>query len=420
MLSRRNFCKTCGLVSLGGVMAPNFLAQSVVASTADLAQGKRALVVVQMTGGNDGLNTVVPFSDPAYLKARPTIGLKEADLLKLDNDLALNSALKGLKELYDAGQVAVVRGVGYPNPSYSHFRSMEIWQSAQPESPPHDGWLGRYLEAADKAGDKDALARLGMTIGNTGQGGGAPLAFWTNKTVVLSFGGLDRFQFKGDQAIKTDRDAQLAAARKIYNVVNSNPMADYVRKTALDALTASDSLEKLLTSTTYKPAATYPKSQFADRLKTIAQLLSADYGSRVFYLSTDGSFDTHFNEAVTHPRLLEIMGEALNAFYKDLAGHGLAEDVMTMTFSEFGRRVNENGSRGTDHGSAAPMFVLGGKSAIKGGLYGQQPSLTDLDNGNMRSTTDFRSVYGTVLKNWLGTAPAPVVGGEFPTLDFVK
>ncbi len=418
MITRKNFCKTCGLVSVAGMMAPSFLAQTVSASSTSLAQGKRALVVIQMTGGNDGLNTVVPYADSAYHNARPTLGLKEADLLKINEELGLSSGLKGMKSLYDNGQMAIVRGVGYPNPSYSHFRSMEIWQSSEPESAPKGGWLGRYLAAEAAAGNKDALKNLGITIGNTGQGGGAPLAFWTEKTVVLSFNGLDRFAFKADPQVKTDKDAQLAAARKIYNVVNKNPLADYVRTTALDALNASDSIEKLASN--YKPDATYPKTQFGDRLKTIAQLLTSDYGTRIFYVSTDGSFDTHFNEGLAHPRLLQGMSEGLDAFYKDLAAKNLADSVMTMTFSEFGRRVAENGSRGTDHGSAGPMFIMGGKNMLKPGLYGQQPSLTDLDNGNMKSSTDFRSVYSTILKNWLGTDPKPIVGGEFPTLDFVR
>ena len=418
MISRRNFCKTCGLLTLSGTLAPSFLANTVAAAPTSLAQGKRALVVVQMTGGNDGLNTVVPFGDSAYYNARPTIGLKDDQIIKLDDKLALNASLKEIHDLYTNGQVALVRGVGYPNPNYSHFRSMEIWQSSNPDGPAQDGWLGRYLTAAAQAGDPAALARLGITIGSTGQGGGAPLAFWTEKTAVLSYGSQDAFSFKGDQALKGDRDAQLAVARKIYAASSQNQLAQYVSKTALEALDASDALTKIATN--YKPAVTYPNTPFATRLKSIAQLLDSDFGSRIFYVSTDGSFDTHYNEATTHPRLLQMMSEGIGAFYKDLAAHNMDDQVMTMTFSEFGRRVNENGSKGTDHGSAAPMFVIGGKNAVKGGLYGEQPSLTDLDNGNMKETTDFRSVYSTVVSKWLGTDPQPVVGGSFPLLEFVK
>lgn len=418
MITRRNFCKTCGLLSMTGVMAPAFLARTVAANPTGLAAGKRALVVVQMTGGNDGLNTVIPYADSAYYTARPTLGLKEAGIIKLNDQLALHSSLKELKGMYDNGQMALVVGAGYPNPNYSHFRSMEIWQSANPDSAARDGWLGRYLAAASAQGVPDALTKLGMTIGNTGQGGGAPLAFWTEKTVVLSFGGLNTFQFRGDNAVKGDRDAQLAVARKIYNVAAQNSTADYIRTTALDALNASDALAKIATE--YKPAVTYPKTPFADRLKNIAQILSSDYGSRVFYVATDGSYDTHFNQALTQSRLHQALSEGLAAFYQDLKAHGLDDSVLTMTFSEFGRRVIENGSKGTDHGSAEPMFILGGKNALKPGIYGKQPSLTDLDNGNMKVQVDFRSVYGTLLKNWLGTDPGPVVGGDFPTLDFVR
>lgn len=418
MLTRRKFCTTCGLLTLSGTLAPAFLAQTVFAAPNGLAQTNRALVVVQLTGGNDGLNTVVPFADDAYYKARPVLGLKDENILKINDQIAFNAGLQSLKTMYDNGQVALVQGVGYPNPNYSHFRSMEIWQAANPDSAPRNGWLGRYLEAAYNAGDKDAYSKLAMTIGNTGQGGGAPLAFWTEKTVVLSFGGLERFSFKADSQVKTDRDAQLAAAHKIFSVVNQNGVADYVRKTALDALNASESLDKLAKN--YKPAATYPKNNpFADRLKTIAQLIDSDYGTRVFYVSTDGSFDTHFNQELNHRRLLQNFSEAMEAFYQDLAAHGHADAVLSMAFSEFGRRVAENGSRGTDHGSAAPMFLIGGKNTLKPGIYGQHPSLTDLDNGNMKFNVDFRSVYGTVVKKWLGIDPTSVVGGEFPQLEFL-
>ena len=333
MISRRNFCKTCGLLTLSGAMAPSFLAQTATALTGNLTGGKRALVVIQMTGGNDGLNTVVPFGDSTYYNVRPTIGLKDDQIIKLDDQLALNASLKEVHDLYSNGQVAIMRGVGYPNPNYSHFRSMEIWQSANPDGPAKDGWLGRYLDAASQTVDKATLGRLGITIGNTGQGGGAPLAFWTEKTMVLSYAGQDSFTFKGDQVVKSDRDAQLAVARKIYAATSQNELAQYIGQTALEALDASDSLAKIATS--YKPAVTYPNTPFAGRLKNVAQLLNSDFGSRVFYVSTDGSFDTHFNEATTHPRLLQMMSEGIGAFYKDLAAHNMDDQVMTMTFSEF-------------------------------------------------------------------------------------
>ncbi len=402
-------------MTMAGAMAPAFMARTFAASANGLADNKRALVVLQLGGGNDGLNTVIPFADDAYYKVRPVIGIKPEDTLKLDNALALNKNLKFLKDSYDKGQMAIVRGVGYPNPSYSHFRSMEIWQSGEPEKTVRSGWLGRYLE---QVGGQANIKDLGMTVGSAGQGGGAPLAFWTEKTAVLSYNGPQSFRFIADNADMTDRAAQLAAARKIYSTVTQNSAAEYIRQAALDALSASDSLEKIATN--YKPKATYPNTPFAGRLKNVAQVLTSDFGTRIFYVPMDGSFDTHFNENVTHDRLLGILNDGLAAFYQDLQAQGLDDYVMTMTFSEFGRRVGENGSKGTDHGSAAPMFVLGGSKAIKGGMYGEQPSLTDLDNGNMKEKVDFRSVYATVLKNWMGADPNPVVGGDFPLLDFVR
>lgn len=415
MLTRRKFIKVGGVMTMAGAMAPSFMARTLTASNVALAGNKRSLVVIQLGGGNDGLNTLVPFGDDEYYKLRPNLGLKADDLLKLDSTFGLNNNLKAFKELYDNNQLAIIRGVGYPNPNYSHFRSMEIWQSGEPEKTVRSGWLGRYLEQVDGQTD---IKRLGMTVGNPSLGGGAPLAFWTEKTVVLSYNGPQSFQFMTDNTDKDDHAAQLAAANKIYGIATKNDAAEYIRAAALDALSASDNLSKLAAN--YKAQTTYPNTPFAERLKNVAQVLTSDFGSRIFYVPMDGSFDTHFNENPTHDRLLTILSEGLGAFYKDLQAQGVADSVLTMTFSEFGRRAAENGSRGTDHGSAAPMFVIGGKNAIKGGMYGQQPSLTDLDNGNLKENLDFRGVYGTVLKNWLGADPAPIVGGEFPMLDFVR
>ncbi len=402
-------------MTMAGAFAPSFMARTLAAGNFAQSNSNRALVVIQLGGGNDGLNTVVPYGDDAYYKLRPTIGLKSPDVLKLTDHFGLNPNLKSFKELYDNNQLAIVQGVGYPNPNYSHFRSMEIWQSGEPEKTVKSGWLGRYL---NQAGGQVDIKRLGMTVGNPGLGGGAPLAFWTEKTVVLSYNGPQSFQFMTDPTDKEDRAAQLAAAKKIYSIATKNETAGYIREAALEAISASDSLTKLASD--YKPKSTYPNTPFAGRLKNVAQVLGSDFGSRIFYVPMDGSFDTHFNENPTHDRLLGTLSEGLTAFYKDLEAQGLAGNVLTMTFSEFGRRSNENGSRGTDHGSAAPMFIIGGTKGIKGGLYGEHPSLTDLENGNLKEKVDFRAVYATVLKNWLNTDPGPVVGGDFPLLNFVR
>jgi uncharacterized protein (DUF1501 family) len=422
MINRRNFVKSSGLMTLAGAMAPNFLAKTLheinLNRGSALSDKPRSLVVVQLGGGNDGLNTVVPYSDDTYYNLRPTLGIKPDEVLKLNENLGLHPAMKSFKTMWDNGQLALVRGVGYPNPNYSHFRSMEIWQSAQPDKPITSGWLGRYIETLYEQGKKAEADKIGIAIGDAGQGGGGPMAFWTSKTVVLSYNGSDRFNFNADPATPKDVDSQLAAARKIYSIANSNATADYIRTAALDALNASQQLEKIANN--YKPAITYPNNQFANRLKTVATLLNSDYGARIYFVPMESGFDTHFNQATTHERLLGILSDSLEAFYRDLEDHSLSDSVLTMTFSEFGRRVNENGSRGTDHGSAEPMFVMGGKNSIKGGLYGQQPSLSDLDNGNLKSSVDFRSVYSTILKRWINTNPANIVGGDFPLLDFLK
>lgn len=427
MLSRRNFIKIGGVMTMAGAMAPAFIAKTLDAAGPSLSNNQKALVVVQLTGGNDGLNTVIPYADSTYYSVRPTIGIPADQVLKLDDQLGLNPGMKGLKSLWDAGQLGVVRGVGYPNPNYSHFRSMQIWQSGNPDQVVESGWLGRYLDSQVKSDGSNARAvgNSAMVIGNAGQGGGAPLAMWTEKTVVLSYNGAQSFRFVADNAVASDHDAQLSAAKKIYGIATGNNVADYIRNAALDALNASDQIDKIASG--YKTSVTYPNTPFAGRLKNIAEMLDSDFGARVFYVATDGSFDTHFNENQQgaglvgyHTKLLSSLSDGLAAFYQDLAEKNLADSVLTMTFSEFGRRVAENGSHGTDHGSAEPMFIIGGKNAIKGGMYGTQPSLTDLDNGNLKVQLDFRSVYSTVLKNWLNADPTSVVGGSYPLLNFIN
>ena len=426
--SRRSFLKIGGLVTMTGMMAPAFLAKTVDAALAQgtsVANGAKALVVVQLGGGNDGLNTVIPFSQDAYYKLRPTLGIPASQALRLNDSLALHPAMKGMKALYDAGHMAVVTGVGYPNPNYSHFRAMEIWQSALPDKVVDSGWIGRYLaemydveNAAKDPARAAELRKLVLNIGGGGQGGGGPLALWTEKTVTLSIDGINSFQLSTDPAFALDRQAQLETIRKVYSLTASGqaPMSDFVRNVATEALAAADGVQADVGA--YKTTVAYPPTKFGQRLKMIAALLSSDFGARVFFVPADGGYDTHHQQARTQEQNLTMLSEGLSAFYADLQAHSMVDSVTTMTFSEFGRRAQENGSKGTDHGAAQPQFIIGGK--IKGGIYGQQPSLTDLDNGNLKFSTDFRSVYGTVVKDWLGVDPKPIVEGDFPTLPFIS
>src|SRR5579884_3050362 len=410
-IARRELLRRGALFVALGLTAPTFVARTAAAaSSSPQAPGTgrtKALVVVQLAGGNDGLNTVVPIGDDNYYKVRPTLAIPRTDALQIADGLALHPSLSGLKDLFTSGQLAVVQGVGYPNPDRSHFRATDIWQTAAPDKYEQTGWLGRYLDAQCcgsqplPAGQAPAMAIADST----------PRAYWNEHVLVPSIPDIEHFQLEADPA---DHDRALAAFRMVYDDDEAASMYEtLVRKVGVDAFETSDELKRIAAS--YKPALQYPQTQFAKNLQTIAQLVDADLGTRVFYVSL-GGFDTHANQKNTQARLLKELGDGLAAFQRDLEAHGRAGDVLTMTFSEFGRRVAENASGGTDHGAAEPMFVLG---ATKGGLVGDHPSLTDLLAGDLKFGIDFRSVYATILEGWLGTPANKVLDGSYPTLSLL-
>lgn len=404
--NRREFLKqfgAAGVISLG-VSAPRFLAQAVESSPVPTDQ--RVLVMVQLAGGNDGLNTLIPFGDDAYYKARPGIGIPKNQVLRINDQLGLHPRMTGMKELYDEGQLAIVQGVGYPHPDRSHFRSMDIWQSAQPENPaPRDGWLGRALEWRFDQMPSRAEA---LTLGTDK----LPLSLVSGRITVPTLRRIEDFQLIDGNGPESQRALKRQTLDRIVaSTSTSRQELDFLRRATATALTSADRIKRL--GTTYTPAVEYPATGLAQRLKLIAQMISADLPARIYFVALDG-FDTHAQQEGGHTALLAELSGAIHAFQKDLAGHQLADRVMLSTFSEFGRRVSENGSLGTDHGAASMMFAV---TSGQPGLHGTHPSLTSLEDGDLKYSTDFRSVYATLLK-WLQIPSEPVLGPGFAPMGF--
>jgi uncharacterized protein (DUF1501 family) len=413
--SRRRFVNTSlassTLVACGSTTIPGFLGRSAHAA----AEGKsndRVLVVVQLLGGNDGLNTVVPHGIDGYNRARRALRLAPGSLHKLGPEIGLHSAMGALAKLVERGRLAVVQGVGYPNPDRSHFRSMEIWETARLENNAagvETGWLGRTLDAAERRAGGDPP---GLHIGTRS----LPLALKTKKTEVPSVESLESYKLQlvgTDQEKRAERAAltQMAALDRRAD----DALVGFISRTTLAAYESSGRLEQLSKSAGKGPK--YPNFGLARRLELIAQIIKADFGTRIFYTSLDG-FDTHANQLGTHAALLNELSDSIGAFHDDLMASSHGDRVALLTFSEFGRRVEENASQGTDHGAAAPVFVAGPVS--KAGLIGTHPSLEQLDDGDLKFHTDFRRVYAALISQWLGCAAEPVVGRGFEPLPLFK
>jgi uncharacterized protein (DUF1501 family) len=407
-MQRKTFVSSALSVAFLGGNASRALAQVANAAPAVPAFGQpdNVLVVVQMAGGNDGLNTVVPWSDDAYHRVRPAIGIAASQVLKLDGRIGFNPALKGLNELYRQGRVALVQGVGYPNPNRSHFEATQIWETASPDRPQQYGWLGRYLDRRFANGSKPASLFEAVSLGDM-----LPAALVASHVEVPAIGALGAFGYN------TGRDlASKQSAGVLYDGAKAgqSPYLALIAATARDAYHGGDVLRTQTSTFTNK--ATYATNGFAQQLALAAKLIGSSAGSKIVFVSI-GSFDTHAGQRAQQDRLLGYLGDGLLSFYTDLAAHGLDGKVLTLTFSEFGRRVTQNASNGTDHGTAMPLFLIGG--GVKGGIYGEHPSLTDLDHGDLAFATDFRSVYATVIQRWLGRDPSDIIGGAYPMLDFV-
>ncbi|MEW6303062.1 MAG: DUF1501 domain-containing protein [Verrucomicrobiota bacterium] len=365
----------------------------------------RSVVIVQLSGGNDGLNTVVPFPNDDYHKARPVIGLKPDEVLKVNDELGLHPKLAPFKALYDEGHAAILLGVGYPNPNRSHFRSLEIWHTGSDSNKfERYGWIGRYFDNECKGSPSPAV---GVALQRE-----APQAFTNLSGHGICFTDPNAFRWNPTGAGKKP---QIEAESEAYRMLNTpGRKVDFLTRTALNAQITSDRVRNIASS--YKARVEYPKTQFATDLRLIAGMIGGNLGSKFYYCGM-GGFDTHSGQLTRHATLLDQFSSGISAFYKDLETQGLADQVLVLAFSEFGRRVRENASDGTDHGVAGPMFVVGG--GVKPGLYGKYPSLTDLDSGDLKADTDFRQVYATVLENWLKAKPEPIFGRTFEKLAFV-
>jgi uncharacterized protein (DUF1501 family) len=388
------------MISLGWSV-PLFLSRAAFAAPMAGKPGARdtILVVIELTGGNDGLNTVVPYADAEYGKLRSALRLPQDQLKKLNDSIALHPSMGGLAGLLEDHALCVVQGVGYPNPSQSHFRSMDIWQAASTAKTLTEGWLGKAL--------KGMPAKPSFHLADANET--APLALAGAPTRVPSITSLEDFQLRTTAANRADNMAQRALIEGAARPQETrHGMLDFVQRTASNTYASSRRLQELATK--YQPKVPYPNSGLGSRLQLAAQLIDGGLGARIFYVAI-GNFDTHAGQLPTHANLLRDLSDAMTAFYKDMKARGHQDRVLMMTFSEFGRRAKENGSRGTDHGSAAPLFLVGGR--VKAGAVGAHPSLTDLEFGNLKHHIDFRQVYAAVLDGWLGVSSKEVLGQTF-------
>ncbi|MDQ6774335.1 MAG: DUF1501 domain-containing protein, partial [Candidatus Dormibacteraeota bacterium] len=406
-LDRRSFLKA-GLVfgagasglAAGYAAVPDAFARAVYAARAGGVQNDRVLVMIQLAGGNDGLRTVVPIADPALHDLRPKLAaMSMPTALPITAELGLNQNLKGLKALYDQGKVAVVEGVGYPNPSFSHFESIRIWETGDPTRRQVDGWLGRTLaKNYDSFGHPLTACACGATD--------VPGALRDLQATLTVISNQKTFGFNGGSEVEAAVGALYRGTPGIYGALFDTAMAS--------AQTGITELKTAISN--YTPMATYSDSQrlvyssqnqLAAALQLAAELITTGTGVKLLHV-TLGGFDTHYTELTRHDDLMGYLDSAVSAFHQDLTAHGVADRVMIATWSEFGRRPKENASVGTDHGAASPVFLIG--DPVKGGIYGQTPSLTSLDaTGNLRYSVDFRSVYQEILRGLLGADPKEIL-----------
>jgi uncharacterized protein (DUF1501 family) len=405
MLNRRHFLtrslQGSSLLALGTVV-PQFVARTARAA----APGKdKILVVLEMTGGNDGLNTVIPYADDLYHKARPTLRQTKDVVIRLDDHVGLNSAMTGFRQMWEKGSLAVVQGVGYPNPERSHFEAMDIWQSADPKRVVTTGWLGRAVgEMKNSTGGVPILhvGARGVPLALAGAPGGGAVTVNDSNSFRLQLGGGKKAQLQARRRLFEDMTASsdLTSA-------NDDDLASFIKRRQVQTLTAVETLRDLLEGPN---AVARPGAGLAQKLQLIAGLIARGFGTRIFYVSLDG-FDTHAAQAGAHASLLGDLSNSINGFFDTLKTTGNDSRVRLMTYSEFGRRVQENGSRGTDHGAGSCLFLAG--PSVKAGVVGKHPSLADLDADDLKFHTDFRRVYATLLDGWLGCDSKAVLGARW-------
>jgi uncharacterized protein (DUF1501 family) len=367
------------------------------------------LVVLQLTGGNDYFNTVIPYNDSLYYDNRPVVKYEREDIIKINDEIGLMPNMGPIKELYDQGKVAIVHGVGYQNSPRSHFRSMDIWHTCEPDKVGTEGWLGRVAREMDP--NKENV----LTAINFGHG--LPRALAVPGVPVAAIADLSTYGLLTSISDQSQRAKALDLFSRMYSpTVGGSFVTDYLRTTGMDAMIGADIVK--VAPEKYSSSVEYPNSPIARHLRDIAQVYLADMGTRIFY-TQHGSFDTHAGEMAGHPVLWKDVSEAISAFFQDLQEHGTGENVVMYLFSEFGRRVHDNGS-GTDHGAAGATFFIG--NPVKGGLYGEYPSRKneDLEQGDLVPNWDFRSDYATIVEDWFGMDSKPIVNGGFEKLSVLK
>jgi len=400
-MRRRDFLKSTALVS-GAFMVPAFLKPLEAMAMSDIS-GFKNLVIIQLSGGNDGLNTIIPYGNDIYYQKRKTIAVNQTDIVKLNDMQGLNPNLSALKEIYDQGYMSIINSVGYPNPDRSHFRSMDIWQTGSDSNQfLTTGWIGRYLDSNCQTGNCKAYTAIEV-----------------DDTLSLAMKGA---KMKGIAVQDPNKLYQTTREPFFKDLVHAHDSADlnednlgYLYKTMIETYSSADYIQN--TSKTYTVTGEYPATPFANQLKTVSKFINSGLQTRVYYVSLSG-FDTHVGQQNQQGRQLKIYGDAVAAFVKDLKQSGKLDDTLVMTFSEFGRRVEQNASNGTDHGTANNIMIYGGKLK-KAGIYNDAPDLTTLDNGDLKYQVDFRDVYATLLDKWLSVNNSQILTRNFAGLDFV-
>ena len=361
------------------------------------------LVIVQLSGGNDFMNTIIPYTEPAYHDARPLVRIKEEDILPLNDTLGFHPSAAPLKELYDEGKVAIVQGVGYPNANRSHFRGMDIMHTCEPVKVVSEGWVAKAIRELDPQGEN---VLTGVNVGQV-----LPRAMSMQGVPVTSVAKLESYGLMTGISEDDQRDQALQIFQKMYGpAVGTGVVMDYLAQTGSDVLRGADILKKA--PEMYSSDVEYADNPIAQSLRDVARIHLAGLGTRIFY-TAHGGYDVHANENPDQPKLLSAMTGAINDFYRDLKAHDAADEVAIMVFTEFGRRIKDNGT-GTDHGSGGGSFIIGEK--VSGGLYSEYPPISPdkwLNGEDMQHTFDFRGVYGTMLEQWMGLDPDPIVGGQY-------
>ncbi len=399
--SRRNFLRQSSLATVGSMLIPSFL-KAYELNANPLATDDKILVIIQLSGGNDGLNTVVPYYNDIYYQSRPSLAIPKDKVLKINDELGFNPAMQKFRELYDEGMVSIINSVGYPNPDRSHFRSMDIWQTGSAaDQYLQTGWLGRYLDSSCQAEVCQPYSAIEL-----------------DDTLSLAMKGE---RVKGlalqdpEKLYKSTHNPLFEAIKRAKPTEDADENVAYLYKTIAETASSADYIYSK--AKVQKSTITYPQGKLSKNMKTIAELIISGVQTRVYYASLSG-FDTHIRQNQQQERLLEDYAGAVHAFVQDLKKHDKMKNVMMMTFSEFGRRVAQNGSNGTDHGTANNLFIING-NLKKAGFHNPAPNLADLDEGDLKYQIDFRNIYSTLIQKWLKTDVNTILGNQFEMIDFV-